>query len=38
MANIKTSATQLIGNTPLLEVKNYQKKENAEGARILVKL
>ena len=38
MANIKTSATQLIGNTPLLEVKNYQKKEKAEGARILVKL
>ena len=38
MANIKTSATQLSGNTPLLEVKNYQKKENAEGARILVKL
>ena len=38
MANIKSSATQLIGNTPLLEVKNYQKKENAEGARILVKL
>ena len=38
MANIKTSAAQLIGNTPLLEVKNYQKKENAEGARILVKL
>ena len=38
MANIKTSATELIGNTPLLEVKNYQHKENAEGARILVKL
>ncbi|MBP7348961.1 MAG: cysteine synthase A [Butyrivibrio sp.] len=38
MANIKTSAAQLIGNTPLLEVKNYQKKEKAEGARILVKL
>ena len=38
MANIKSSATQLIGNTPLLEVKNYQKKEKAEGARILVKL
>ncbi len=38
MANIKTSATELIGHTPLLEVKNYQAKEGVNGARILAKL
>ncbi len=38
MANIKTSATELIGNTPLLEVRNYQEKEGVKDARILVKL
>ena len=38
MANIKTSATQLIGNTPLLELKNYQSKKDVASARILAKL
>jgi cysteine synthase A len=38
MANVKTSATELIGNTPLLEVRNYQKSENVTGAHILAKL
>ncbi|MCR5656874.1 MAG: cysteine synthase A [Butyrivibrio sp.] len=38
MANIKKTATELIGHTPLLEVSNYSKKENVTDARILVKL
>ncbi len=38
MSNIKKSATELIGNTPILEVRNYQNKEKANGATILVKL
>lgn len=38
MADIKRSATELIGGTPLLQVGNYQKAENAEGAVILAKL
>lgn len=38
MAAIKTSAAQLIGGTPLLEVRNFQKAQGAEGARILAKL
>ena len=38
MANIKTSATELIGNTPLLEVRNFQAREGVQGARILAKL
>ncbi len=38
MSNIKKSATELIGNTPLLEVRNYQAKENVTGATILAKL
>ena len=38
MSNIKKSATELIGNTPLLEVSNFQKKENITGATILAKL
>lgn len=37
MSNIKTSATQLIGKTPLMEVVNYEKKSGAQ-ARLLVKL
>lgn len=37
MANIKTSATQLIGHTPILEVKNYEKQVDAK-ATLLVKL
>lgn len=38
MADIKRSATELIGGTPLLQVGNYQKAENAEDAVILAKL
>lgn len=37
MEKIYDSITELIGNTPLLEVKNIEKAENAK-ARILVKL
>lgn len=38
MANIKKSATELIGGTPLLEVGNYAKSEGVENAVILAKL
>ena len=38
MANIKASVVELIGNTPLVAVRNFQKAEGAEGARILAKL
>jgi len=38
MANIKKSAAELIGNTPLLEVSNLSKAENITDATILVKL
>ena len=38
MANIKTSATQLIGNTPLLEVKNFETKNDVKDAKIIAKL
>lgn len=37
MAKIYTSAAQLIGNTPLLELTNIEKKENLQ-ARLLAKL
>ncbi|HKM05036.1 MAG TPA: cysteine synthase A [Lachnospiraceae bacterium] len=37
MANIKTSVTQLIGKTPLLQVVNYEKKVGAK-ATLLAKL
>ncbi|MEC0248763.1 cysteine synthase A [Paenibacillus chitinolyticus] len=37
MANIATNLTQLIGNTPLLELVNYGKKQQVE-ARLLAKL
>lgn len=37
MANIKTDLTQLIGNTPLLELTNYEKNNNLK-ARIIAKL
>ncbi|MFS0838010.1 cysteine synthase A [Paenibacillus sp. 1P03SA] len=37
MANIATNLTQLIGNTPLLELVNYGKKQRVE-ARLLAKL
>lgn len=38
MANIKKSAAELIGHTPLMEVVNYEKKNNVTDATILVKL
>ena len=38
MANIKKSATQLIGNTPLLELTNYEKAYKIEDVTILAKL
>lgn len=37
MSNVKTSITELVGKTPLLELVNYEKKENL-NAKILVKL
>jgi cysteine synthase A len=38
MSNIKKSAAELIGNTPLLELEKYQANENATDATILAKL
>lgn len=38
MANIKKSATELIGHTPLLEVVNYEKNSGITDATVLVKL
>ncbi len=38
MSNIKKNASELIGNTPLLEVSKYQNGENATDATILAKL
>lgn len=38
MADIKKSAAELIGHTPLMEVVNYEKKNNITDATILVKL
>lgn len=38
MANIKKSAAELIGKTPLLEITNYEKNHEITGATILVKL
>lgn len=37
MGDIKTSITQLVGKTPLLELVNYEKKNRLE-AKVLVKL
>lgn len=37
MENIKTSLTQLIGNTPLLELTNYNKAHGLKG-RVIAKL
>lgn len=37
MSDLKTSMVQLVGKTPLLEVKNYEKA-NALKARVVVKL
>ena len=38
MSDIKTSALELIGKTPLLLVENYQRNADATEAEILVKL
>ncbi len=38
MANIKTSATQLVGHTPILELQNFDKKEGITNGKILAKL
>lgn len=38
MSKIYTSATQLIGHTPLLKVSNYMKDQNIEGVELLAKL
>ena len=38
MGNIKESALELIGNTPLLKLNNYSKVAGAENATILAKL
>ena len=38
MSKIYTSATQLIGHTPLLKVNNYLKDQNLEGVELLAKL
>lgn len=37
MENVKKNLTQLIGNTPLLEVSNIEKSEDLK-ARIIVKI
>ena len=38
MADIKQSALELIGGTPLLQINNYSKNAGATGATILAKL
>lgn len=38
MANIKRSAAELIGNTPLMEVTHYEKNHGITEATLLVKL
>ena len=38
MSNIKKSVTELIGNTPLLELERYSKATGVTGATILAKL
>ena len=38
MANIKKSATELIGRTPLLEVVNFEKNHGIEDVTLVVKL
>ena len=38
MSKVKKSATELIGKTPLLEVRNFSKEEGVDGAVILAKL
>ena len=38
LKNVKNSAAELIGNTPMLYVHKYMKAVNAEDAAILAKL
>ncbi len=38
MANIKKSATELVGHTPILEISNFAKAEGITGATLLAKL
>ena len=38
MADIKQSATELIGNTPILQLNNYSKQAGVKDATILAKL
>ena len=38
MENIKKSAAELIGNTPLMEMTNYEKNHEITEVRLLVKL
>ena len=38
MANIKKSATELIGKTPLLEIRNFSKAKGIDGVSLLAKL
>ena len=38
MSNIKRGATELVGNTPLLEVAKYEATENVTETKILAKL
>lgn len=38
MSNIKNSATELIGGTPLLSLRNYQAVKGVTGAEIVAKL
>lgn len=38
MENVKTVATELIGNTPIMQVRNFQEKYGVKNARILAKL
>ncbi len=38
MSNIKKSAAELIGNTPLMEITNYEKNHGITDAKLLVKL
>jgi len=38
MKNIKNSATELIGNTPIMQVNHFMEKKGINSARILAKL
>ena len=38
MSNIKQSTAELIGRTPLLSLRNYQRRKEITGAEIVAKL